>query len=288
MAFTLEQMVNILFKRVFGRKSYTNPNLSTDEEPFSGDIPVKFSDVWVDDIPVNNPLSNHITYGNNSVYPTSGQQIIKKYHKLQLKPVTASVSNKSFYYTDTFGDIIPSEYGDGKYQWELWRKDSNGSYNIKIPYNLNNWFLDPVNGVVTFLGEFPQGINNTTNPPAITVYQYTGRKGSASLLSTSTSNYDDNTIGVDDSGKLTIKSKYKVSSYTSDKLNSNANLISNTFTITHNLSTKYIDVVVHEKQIDGAYQLVMVPYKVLNNSQVQLSFSPNVKSSDYSINITGK
>lgn len=286
MAFNVNDMVKIIYNRFIGGKSYTNSNLSLDEEPFSGRYPVKFEDVWVDDIPTTNPLVNHNDYVTGAVHPGTGQQIIKKWHKLQLTPVTTSSSNKAFFYNNTWGDIIPSEYGDGTYQWELWKKDAGGQYNTKIPYGLYNWYFDPVNGVLHFLDGLPPGIDNKNNLPAVTVYQYVGRGGSSSLLSSSTSSVDDETIGTNSSGELEVKTDYRLKSYVANKLNADETVVSSSFTVTHSLATKYINVEVYDNTATE-YVQVIAPWKALNNSQVELSFSPSVRAGDYSIRVTG-
>lgn len=287
MAFSINDMVKILFNRFVAGKSYTNSELSIDEEPFSGRSKLMFSDVWIDTIPTTNPLVNHNTYTTGAVHPGSGQQIVKKWHKLQLTPVTTSRNNKSFYYNTSFTNIIPSEYGDGSYQWELWKKDAGGNYNTKIPYGLYNWYFDPVNGVLHFLDSLPPGIDNNKNTPAITVYQYVGRSGSTSLLSSSGNvSTDSITIDKDTSLQIQVAKRYRTKSYVANKLNSNGSLVANTYTITHSLSTKFIDVDLYDNT-SGEYVKVVAPWKAINNSQVEVSFSPSVMSGNYSIKVTG-
>src|SRR5690606_136716 len=128
----------ILFNKYIGLKSYTNGSLSFDEEPYTSSPQTMFSDVWIDSdkIPTINPLENHTQYSNGALHP-SNNPIIKKWHKVVLKPVTTSKTNMSFRYGDVFKDIIPSEYGNGKYQYEVWKKDITGSYNVEIPFGLN-------------------------------------------------------------------------------------------------------------------------------------------------------
>ena len=277
------QKTSILYNRIIAGKSYTASGLSTDEEPYTGRQPIKFTDVWVDEIPTSNPLINHNTYADGAVHPSTNS-VIKKYHKIQLKPVTTSKNNKSFYYNSSFGDIIQSEYGDGTYQWELWKKDASGNYTVKIPYGLYNWIFDPINGILTFLDTFPPGIDNYKNLPAVTVYQYIGRKGSTDLFNATIPAVDDDTIELDPSNKLQIRDRYKIKTYVAEKLNANSLLVSNVFTITHSLNSKFIDVNVYEN-ISNQYVKVMVPWKAINNSQVELYFTPSVKSGDFTLRI---
>lgn len=283
MAISDSQKTSILYNRVIAGKSYTASGLSTDEERFTGRQPVRFEDVWVDEIPTTNPLTDHNTYATGATHPAS-DATIKKYHKIQLQPVSVSKNNKSFYYNNSFGDIIPSEYGDGTYQWELWKKDSSGNYTVKIPYGLYNWVFDPVNGILTFLDSFPPGIDNKKNLPAVTAYQYIGTKGSKGLFNATIPAVDDETIELDDSNQLQIRKRYQVKSYLSEKLNANSSLVSNVFTITHGLGSKFVDVNIYEKNGTG-YVKVHAPWEATNNSEVVVYFSPSVKSSDYTIRI---
>lgn len=283
MPITDSQKTSIVYNRIIAGKSYTASDLSTDEEQFSGRQPVKFEDVWIDSIPKTNPLINHNSYVNGALHPIANP-IIKKYHKIQLKPVTASKNNKSFYYDFNFNNIIPSEYGDGTYQWELWKKDAVGNYTVKIPYGLYNWIFDPVNGVLTFLDSFPPGIDNYKNMPAVTVYQYIGRTGSIDLFNATIPAVDDSTIELDDSNKLQINNRYKVKSYMSQKLNANSNMVSNVFKITHNLNSKFLNVNLYENVLND-YVQIMAPWKAINNSEIEVYFTPSVKSSDFAIRI---
>ena len=279
-------MTRIVYNRVIGGKSYTSTDLSLDEEPFNGRLPQMLKDVWVDDIPTKNPLSNNNDYDHGSTHPPSGIQIIKKWHKAVMKPVTTSSRNISFYIGEDFSDIIPSEYGDGSYQWQLWRKGGSGGYDIAVPFGMNSWHFDPVNGVLTFLEGFPQGIDNLYNPPAMTVYQYIGRKGSPSLFGGGSSEVDGDTISIDSDDSIFISKEYRQKSYVKDSLDSNVSLSSNVYTITHGLNTKFLNVHIYEK--DGlTYSPVFVPMDIINNSQVKLSFSEYVTSGDFAIKIVG-
>lgn len=277
------QKTAILYNRIIAGKSYTASGLSTDEERFTGRQPIKFEDVWVDTIPQQNPLTDHNKYKTGATHPATSP-VIKKYHKIQLKPVTTSKNNKSFYYQNDFNDIIPSEYGDGTYQWELWKKDTVGNYTVKIPYGLYNWVFDPVNGILTFLDSFPPGIDNNKNLPAITVYQYIGTKGSTSLFTNSIPAVDDDTIELNDSDELTIRNRFKIKTYVSEKLNANSTLVSNVFTITHGLNSKFLDVNIYEKN-SSEYVKVNAPWKAINNSEIKVYFTPSVQSNNYSIRI---
>lgn len=282
MAISVTQMAKILYNRFIGGKSYTNEELSLDEEPFKGRMGVMFENVWIDDVPKTNPIASHTLYQSDTYYPSSGQQIIRKYHKQQLTPVTTSKTNKSFYLNTEFGNIIPSEYGDGSYQWELWKKDSNGNYTVKVPFGLYNWYFDSVNGVLIFLGEFPPGINNEFLLPAITCYQYVGRLGSANVLASASVSVDDISIKNVD-GTISGKGKFRTVGYSANTLNANVNVTSNSFVITHGLANKYVSVDVYDNTTSARVRCYT---KALNNSQVELGFSPNVRAGDFGVVIT--
>jgi hypothetical protein len=131
------------------------------------------------------------------------------------------------------GNVINSEYGDGTYQYQLWKKDVNNEYTILIPFGYNDWFFDPVNAIVTFYGEIPKGVS-ADSPPAITCYQYIGDFGSKDALgggNLSSDSLDGVTIELDDDDKIGITSEYRTKYYYSDKLHSNANVIYSEYTI---------------------------------------------------------
>src|SRR5690606_3037892 len=77
--------------------------------------------------------------------------------------------------SDELYDIIPFNYGDGTYNYQLFL--NNGT--TPIPLGANNWFLDPVSGVLTFFDGLPSGVTESL-PPKLTAYVYKGRKGEIS------------------------------------------------------------------------------------------------------------
>lgn len=289
MAFTTEQKANILYNRLIGGKSYTDNNLSLDEEQFKGRDGVTFDNVWVDSIPEDNPLESHSLYSNTGATHPLEDPIIKKWHKEPLKKVTTAAANRAFYYGDTFRDLIPSEFGNGKYQWQVWKKDVHGNYTVEVPYGQNNWYFDPTNGVLTFLGELPSGIDNGSNPPAITAYQYIGRKGSSNLLlganaSVSADSVDGITVFLNSNSKIEIKDKYKQAVYWSNNLSSTPSEIKSQYLVSHGLDSRQLSVDVYEK--DGTeFSKVEVPWSTTSANQIVLNFSPNVRSDNFSLRI---
>jgi hypothetical protein len=286
MSLTILQKVNILFNRVIGNKSYTNDNLTFDEEQFHGREGIFLKDIWIDNVPVVNPLVSHVRYPlNGGIYPTENP-IIYKYHKAVLAPVTTSRTNTSFY-LEGLQNIIPSEYGDGTYQYQVWRKDVNGDYTINVPFGYNSWYFDNVTGILNFVNELPNGIS-ATNPPAITCYKYVGRVGDPNSFGgggLSADNVDNVTIEINSDNELQIKNKFKISSFYSESLSNNLEEVSNTWVITHNLGS--IKTSAEFFKNDGSKKIrVNVPYEVTNNSVVTVFFNPAVRSGDFSVRIT--
>ncbi len=288
MSLTILQKVNILFNRVIGNKSYTNDNLSFDEEQFHGREGIFLKDIWVDNVPVANPLVSHVRYPlNGGVYPTE-TPILYKYHKSVMTPVTTARTNTAFY-VEGLNDIVPSEYGNGTYQYEVWRKDVNGEYTINIPFGYNAWYFDNVTGILNFVNELPNGVSST-NPPAITCYKYVGRKGDPNSFGgggLSANNVDNLTIEINSDSELQIKNKFKNSSYYSESLSNNLEEVSNTWVITHGLDTKKVSADFFRNEGSKKIQ-VNVPYEGgVNNSTITVFFSPAVRSGDFSVRVTG-
>lgn len=284
---TPAEQLKILWNKFLGDKTTTG-DLSFDEESIKSLDNNLFNNIWVDDIPEENPISNHTSYPDGTEYPISEEaKIIKKYHKYPLVPVKANPSNKSFKGDSNFKDIIRSEYGTGKYQWELWKKDSSGNYTQKVAFGLKAWYFDADAGVLYFPNGFPDGINNTNLLPAITCYKYVGRKGSSSLVLDGTGNdvQVDNKSIYYNGGKLAIKGIYRTVGYSANTLNSNANLSSNSFTITHNLGTTYVSVATYETT--GNRERVYFDEKILSNNTIKIESTSNVRAGDYQITIIG-
>lgn len=284
MALTDSDKIKIIFNRLNG-KSITDTTLALDEEPFTGFPKIMFSDVWIDSIPTTNPLASHTQYATGSTNTT-----VQKYHKTVMTPVTTNANNKSFKVGDSFKDFIPSEYSDGSYQWELWKKDVHGNYNTQIPFGINSWNFDPVNGILTFFGNLPSGIDNVSNPPAFTAYKYIGRKGSSSLidalLNNGIGNPDNITIRLDSNSKFTLTDKFKQASLYAQNLSSNTAETKSEYLITHTLNTRKIVVTVYEKN-DAEFSIVEVPWTTVGDNQILLNFNPPVLSGNYSVLVVG-
>lgn len=289
MALSNDQKLQIMWNKLMGGKATTGPDYSFDEESIKSRPNNRFDNIWVDTIPDDNPLYDHQAYGDGIEYPTGDDKIIKKYHKVVLSPVRGNSKNVAFRNADLF-DVIPSEFGNGKYQWELWKKDTDGNYTVKIAFGLKGWFFDGDSGILYFPSGFPDGINNTNLLPAITCYKYVGRKGSAELLGTGNS-VDGNNVQVDDEsiqlvgGQLSIKGKYKTVGYSANTLSSNANLSSNTFTINHNLGTMFVTTTIFENS--NLKRKAYFEEVLVNNNSIKVNCTSNVRAGDFQITIIG-
>jgi hypothetical protein len=283
---TIAQKINILFNKFIGNKSYTKDGLSFDEEQFYGRPNVLLQDVWIDTIPQTNPLKSHITYSiTGAVHPVSSP-VIYKFHKQPLTPVTVNSGNTSFY-NENVKNIIQSEYGDGSYQYQLWRKDVNGEYTIEIPFGYNSWYFDNITGVLNFVNELPNGVSNN-NPPAITCYKYVGRFGDVNNLGgnggLSSDSVDNITIEVNDDDKLQIVNKFKQASFYRDSLTNDINEVGNTFVINHSLNSMKVTADFY-RNADGKKVKVNVPYEATDSLNVTVYFNPQVRSGDFSVKV---
>ena len=68
-------------------------------------------------------------------------------------------------------NIIPFEFGNGGYNYNLFRADGS-----RIYFGEGNWHLDTFTGVLTFFGAVPNGIGEQS-PPLLSVYRYVGKIG---------------------------------------------------------------------------------------------------------------
>ncbi len=283
---TIAQKINILFNKIIGNKSYTKDGLSFDEEQFTGRPNVLLEDVWIDRIPVTNPLSSHITYSVTGAIHPATDPIIYKYHKFPLVPVTTNSGNTSFYHSDV-KNIIQSEYGNGGYQYQVWRKDTNGQYTVEIPFGYNSWYFDNVNGVLNFVNELPDGISNN-NPPAITCYKYIGRLGDINNLGGgggNAGNVDNVTIELNDDDEIQIVNKYKNSSFYRNSLSTDVDEVSGEWTINHGLTSTKVTATFY-KNYGSVRVPITVPYEIIDSLNVKVYFTPTVRSGDFSVRVT--
>jgi hypothetical protein len=171
MALTSSQQSSRLFKKSLGAAE----TLTTKEffsEPKLGKYSIFTSQIWTDSdkIPTAAPtLSNGATSG-----------VVQYFSKLALTVIPGS-TNLSYYH-DSLKNTIPFNFGDGSYNYTLYKSDGT----TQIPFGSpgGDWLLDTEAGVLTWYGTLPTGVSDT-NPPQISFYKYVGAIGLSSTNSTS-------------------------------------------------------------------------------------------------------
>lgn len=175
---TLEQRLNIAYKKGLFRASTDNETLYNNET-FISSSAVKIDSIWTDSesIPENNPLLQDY-YASR----TEWNNIIKKYNKVQLQLIPGTTY--AYYHPDIF-DIINESVGI-EYRPILWYKDLfTQDYEHEIVLGRNNWHFDYESGILFFPNNsIPKEIqhNPESYSPAITCYQYIGKKGEFSFI----------------------------------------------------------------------------------------------------------
>ena len=140
---TTTQIADYLFKKSLG-KSFTSTAEQTAigqnsfffSEPFDGRPAIhSHTQIWTDSslIPLTAPQMN------NDGDVLGVVEYIKNY---QLQKVDGTTSA---FYGERLKDVIPFNFGDGSYNYEL--KDAGNS---PIPFGTQDWVLDPDVGVLVF------------------------------------------------------------------------------------------------------------------------------------------
>jgi len=175
-ALTINQIADILFKKVSAGNTTTNNSKQYFEEGITAKQSVFNKDIWIEShkIPSVNPLISTST-GDAATYIVNGEPIIEKISLLQLQNIAGSQS----FTHPRLKNIIPFNF------------DSGGTYNYVLRTNVavsetdtsngialgsGDWYLDTEGGVLTFFGTFPSGAVSNASPPKITVYKYIGKK----------------------------------------------------------------------------------------------------------------
>ena len=175
MALTPEQKSSRLFKKSMGAGETI---LARDffEEPKLGNNNIITSQIWSqsDAIPNTAPILGNGVIDN-----------VVQYIEL-LSTVHIPGSTNRAYYHDDLKDVIPFNFGDGTYNYGIFKSDGI----TQIAFGEGDWLLDTSAGVLTFYGTVPAGVNDT-NPPKVSFYKYVGDKGLVSSGATSGLNVKD-------------------------------------------------------------------------------------------------
>lgn len=165
MAYTTDQLADLLFKKVITGKSTSDNNKAFFEESINSRKAIFAEDVWNQSslIPTTAPVLPAETISG----------VVQFKENIPLIPIPGTNS-----FTTGIVDIIPFNFGDGSYDYVL--KDGNGD---RIAPGTADWFLDPDSGLVTFFdGGAIYGIVIATGTLTLTVYKYVGTKGVGGAL----------------------------------------------------------------------------------------------------------
>lgn len=135
----IPKVLDFLFKKFVAGKSYSALPKNYFEEATPSRPSVLKSDVWTDDVPLQNPLDFSFSDGAQS-----GSVEFVKDIEFSLIPGTFSFRSSS----QRGRLIIPFSYGQG-YEYRV-KVSPTGR---EIVLGENNWFLDPDSGVLTFFDD---------------------------------------------------------------------------------------------------------------------------------------
>lgn len=178
MALTQTQIASRLFKKSVG-KAETTTTFEFSNEPING-RPSVFSDqVWSQSNLIPNTADPSLVAGAPTTGSSYSVGVVKYFNKLTLSTfVTTGNQNVSFY-SDDLKDTIPFNFGDGTYNYTLYKSDGTS----QIFFGVGDWLVDTEAGVLTFYGTVPTGVN-VSNPPKISFYKYIGQKGVSTTAGT--------------------------------------------------------------------------------------------------------
>ena len=161
MALTPTQKSSRLFKKLMGA-SETLVSRDFFEEPKLGRSSILPSQIWAesDKIPTTAPI---LSDGQ-----TSG--VVKYHDKLSLTHIAGSTDLS--YFNINLIDAIPFNWGDGTYNYTLYKSDGT----TQINFGIGDWLIDTDAGVLTFYGTLPSNVSSIL-PPKISFYKYVGVKG---------------------------------------------------------------------------------------------------------------
>lgn len=161
MSLTSSQQASRLFKKSFG-SGETLTNRDFFEEPKLGRLSIFSDQIW----------SESLSIPSTAPYLVSGSSsgVVQYFEKETLTHVAGS-TNRS-YFSSNLIDTISFNYGDGSYNYELYKNDGT----TLIAFGDGDWLVDTDAGLLTFYGTLPSGVTSLL-PPKISFYKYIGNKG---------------------------------------------------------------------------------------------------------------
>jgi hypothetical protein len=210
--FSVEEKVNLLYKKHLGKPSASN-DFTFNVESGESRVTVFNNQIWIDSdrIPLSPPDdigANGIGLESPALLPTLGDDLndiidnyyglrstdaseVTLYRDIQLVHIPGSGDGTGYTTSggiafkspvdlinelEPFKDIIPFNYGYGNYTYRI--KDVNES---SLDFGVGQWLVDTEAGILTFY-DIPSinqanRVVNKDNPPKISFYRYVGRKG---------------------------------------------------------------------------------------------------------------
>jgi hypothetical protein len=171
MSLTSSQQASRLFKKSFGAGE-TLTSRDFFEEPKLGRDAIFSDQIWSDSslIPTTAP----------SLAPGASAGVVQYFEKETLSHISGS-TNRS-YFSSNLIDTIAFNYGDGTYNYTLYKNDGT----TVIAFGDGDWLVDTSAGLLTFYGTLPSGVTSIL-PPKISFYKYVGNKGLSLASGTITS-----------------------------------------------------------------------------------------------------
>lgn len=162
MALTPEQKSSRLFKKSFGAaESLVTRDFF--EEAKLGKSAILPSQIWAEADKIPNTAPAGMTNGQ-----TVG--VVQRFIKLSLTHISGSGDDS--YYHESLKNAIPFNFGDGSYNYNLYKSDGT----TVIPFGQFDWLLDTDAGVLTFYNT-SQTVATASNPPQISFFKYVGEFG---------------------------------------------------------------------------------------------------------------
>ncbi len=171
MALTASQQASRLFKKSFG-SGETLTTRDFFEEPKLGREVIFSDQIWSQSslIPTTAP----------SLAPGASSGVVQYFEKETLSHISGS-TNRS-YFSSNLIDAISFNYGDGTYNYTLYKNDGT----TVISFGDGDWLVDTSAGLLTFYGTLPSGVTSVL-PPKLSFYKYIGSKGVSNTSGTITS-----------------------------------------------------------------------------------------------------